>query len=409
VSGDADGDGGDDRSRPAPASRSAGVDRETGDRALYRRFPALALAWRNLRRNRLRSLLATLGIVIGVLAVATLGVFGNVVSLSAAQTLGGIGDQVIVSPNEDAGVESLGPREVQAIERAAGARGEVVPLITGGATARSGGGQTVAQLYGTQTPGALFEARAGELPERHRQGAIVGPDVADALSLRVGSIVEVEGNDYRVIAVLAEPEGFSPVMPDTAVVLPPGEFRDQEFSRVVIEAESGDAANAIADDVRDRLNARDRRVSVFALSSVVAEIARFFGLLSAFLIGIGAISLVVAGVSILNIMLVTTVERRGEIGVMRAVGIHREDVLRLLVVEATLLGVAGAVGGAVLSVLAIAGLWYFTPIELAVVLVPTNAAYVLGAAGFGVLVSLASGAYPAYKAASERPVEALRG
>ena len=380
-----------------------------GDRVLYRRLPALALAWRNLRRNRLRSVLAVLGIVIGVLAIATLGVFGNVISLSAAQTLGGIGDQVIVSPNEDAGVESLGPREVQAIERAAGARGEVVPLITGGATARSGGGQTVAQLYGTQTPGALFEARAGELPERHRQGAIVGPDVADALSLRVGSIVEVEGNDYRVIAVLAEPEGFSPIMPDTAVVLPPGEFRDQEFSQVVIEAESGDAANAIADDVRDRLNARDRRVSVFALSSVVAEIARFFGLLSAFLIGIGAISLVVAGVSILNIMLVTTVERRGEIGVMRAVGIHREDVLRLLVVEATLLGVAGAVGGAVLSVLAIAGLWYFTPIELAVVLVPTNAAYVLGAAGFGVLVSLASGAYPAYKAASERPVEALRG
>lgn len=380
-----------------------------GDRALYRRLPALALAWRNLRRNRLRSVLAVLGIIIGVLAIATLGVFGNVISLSAAQTLGGIGDQVIVSPNEDAGVESLGPREVQAIERAAGARGEVVPLITGGATARSGGGQTVAQLYGTQTPGALFEARAGELPERHRQGAIVGPDVADALSLRVGSIVEVEGNDYRVIAVLAKPEGFSPVMPDTAVVLPPGEFRDQEFSQVVIEAESGDAANAIADDVRDRLNARDRRVSVFALSSVVAEIARFFGLLSAFLIGIGAISLVVAGVSILNIMLVTTVERRGEIGVMRAVGIHREDVLRLLVVEATLLGVAGAVGGAVLSVLAIAGLWYFTPIELVVVLVPTNAAYVLGAAGFGVLVSLASGAYPAYKAASERPVEALRG
>jgi len=390
--------------------RADGTDGSTRtDRGVGGRFPALALARRNLRRNRLRSVLATLGIVIGVLAIATLGVFGNVISLSAAQTLGGIGDQVIVSPAEDAGVESLNARDIQAVERATGDRGEVVPLLTGSATVQDGGDQTLAQLYGTARPGALFEAREGELPGRHRQGAIVGPDVADALGLRVGATVDIEGNGYRVIAVLAEPEGFSPIQPDTAVVLPPGEFREQEFGQVVIEADSGDAAGAIAGDVRERLNARQDRVSVFALSSVVSEIARFFGLLSAFLIGIGAISLVVAGVSILNIMLVTTVERRGEIGVMRAVGIHREDVLRLLIVEATLLGVAGAVGGTVLSVTAVAGLWYFTPIALDVVLVPTNAAYVLGAAAFGVLVSLASGAYPAYKAASERPVEALRG
>ncbi len=377
--------------------------------SLSRRFPAFALARRNLRRNRLRSALAVLGIVIGVLAIATLGIFGNVISVSAAQTLGGIGDQVIVSPNQEAGVGSLNTRDIQQIGRATGDRGRVVPLITGGASVTSGGEQTFAQLYGTSTPAALFEAAAGTLPERHRQGAIVGPEVATALSLRVGSVVEIEGNDYRVIAILAEPEGFSPIMPDTAVILPPGEFRQEQFSQVVIEAESGDAASAIAGDVRERLNARERRVSVFALSTVVAEIARFFGLLSGFLVGIGAISLVVAGVSILNIMLVTTIERRGEIGVMRAVGIHREDVLRLMLVEAALLGVAGAVGGTVLSVVVIAGLWQFTPIGLDVILVPTNGLYLLGAAAFGVVVSLVSGAYPAYRAASQRPVEALRG
>jgi putative ABC transport system permease protein len=395
---------------PADAPDPAGTTRSGASAGrLYRRFPALALARRNLRRNRLRSFLAVVGIVIGVLAIATLGVFGNVISVSAAQTLGGIGDQVIVSPNQETGVEALNARDVQAIERATGDRGQVVPLLTGGAQVASGGERSFAQLYGTRTPGLLFEAQAGELPDSLRQGAVVGPAVADALSLRVGSTVEIEGNDYRVIAVLAEPEGFSPIMPDTAVVLPPGEFVDEQFSQIVIEADSGDAAGAIADDIRARLNAREQRVSVFALSTVVSEIAQFFGLLSAFLIGIGAISLLVAGVSILNIMLVTTVERRGEIGVMRAVGIHREDVLRLMLVEAALLGVAGAVGGAVLSVLAVGGLWYFTPIQLAVILVPTNGLYVLGAATFGVLVSLASGAYPAYKAASERPVEALRG
>lgn len=68
--------------------------------------PAVLMAIRNLDRNRLRSGLAVLGIVIGVIAIATLGIFGNVLQLSATNELGGIGDQVIVSPSTDVG----GPR-----------------------------------------------------------------------------------------------------------------------------------------------------------------------------------------------------------------------------------------------------------------------------------------------------------
>jgi putative ABC transport system permease protein len=378
-------------------------------RRLYRRFPAVALAWRNLSRNRLRAALSTLGIVIGVVAIATLGIFGNVVQLSASQSLGGIGDQVLVSPSQDAGVEALDERDVQRIERAAGEDAAVVPLITGGAAVRGPGGQSFAQLYGTATPGLLFQAESGTLPERHRQGAIVGPEVAAALNVRVGSTVEIEGNDYRVVSVLKEPETFTPIQPDTAVVLPPGEFRQQEFSQVVVAAESGGQASAVADRIRGRLNAREQRVSVFALTSVVSEIERFFGLLSIFLLSIGGISLVVAGVSILNIMLVTAVERREEIGVMRAVGIHRRNVLTLMLAEATMLGVIGALVGSAASVTAVFLLWYFSPIGLDVILVPSNGLYLVGATAFGVAISLASGLYPAYKAANERPVDALRG
>jgi putative ABC transport system permease protein len=157
------------------------------------------------------------------------------------------------------------------------------------------------------------------------------------------------------------------------------------------------------------LNARESRVSVFALTSVVSEIQRFFGLLSVFLFSIGGISLVVAGVSILNIMLVTAVERREEIGVMRAVGIQRRNVLTLMLAEATMLGILGALVGSMLTVFAVGALWYFSPIGLDVILVPSNGLYLLGAATFGVAISLVSGLYPAYKAANERPVDALRG
>jgi len=94
------------------------------------------------------------------------------------------------------------------------------------------------------------------------------------------------------------------------------------------------------------VNVREERVDLFELAAVVDdEINDFFDLLSTFLLGLGAISLVVAGVSILNVMLMSTVERRQEIGVMRAVGVTRRDVLRVLLAEAGLIGAAGAAAG----------------------------------------------------------------
>jgi len=372
------------------------------------RFPAVLMALRNLERNRLRSGLAALGIVIGVLAIATLGIFGNVLSLSATQELGGIGNQVIVSPAEDTGADVLSTRDVTAVERVAEGRGEAVPLKASGAVVSGSGSRTFAQIYGLSDPGALFRATDGTLPRRHRQGAIVGSEVATALGLSVGSAVEIEGNRYRVVAVLAESDAISPIRPDNAVVLPEGEFVQEGYNQVVVQADSGEDARVVARTVRERLNARETRVSVFELRSVLDRIREFFALLNGFLVALGAVSLIVAGVAIFNVMLMSTRERRGEIGVLRAVGVQRADVLRTLVVEAVLLGVLGGAVGVILSALAALGLGYFTRVEFGVVLDPSNGAFLVLAFVFGVLVALASGLYPAWKAANERPVEALR-
>ncbi|WP_254839495.1 ABC transporter permease [Natronomonas marina] len=372
-------------------------------------FPTVLMALRNLRRNRLRSALAALGIVIGVLAIATLGIFGNVLQLAALDSLGGLGNQVIVSPNADAGADSLTARDVAEIQRVTEGRGTAVPILSDGAVVSGPGGtSSFGTVYGTNDPGALFEAEAGTVPEQHRQGALVGTELADQLGIQVGSVVEIAGNDYRVIGVLAEGESISPVQPDDAVVLPESAFAADDYDQVVVQADSGDQARAIADDVRDRLNAREDRVSVLALSSVLDQIDEFFGLLNQFLLGLGTVSLVVAGVAIFNVMLMSTTERKGEIGLLRAVGVQKEDILRTLVVESTLLGVVGGVVGVLFSIGATLVLWYVSPIELEVVLDPSNGVYLVVAFGFGVLISLASGLYPAWKAANLEPVEALR-
>ncbi|MFC4358616.1 ABC transporter permease [Halobium salinum] len=376
---------------------------------LDRRFPATLMAWRNLSRNRLRSTLAALGIVIGVFAIATLGVFGNVLQLSATDSLGDLGTQVVVSPNPEAGVETLTSRDLQEISRATAGKGTAVPLYTDRAVVTGPGTRTGASLYGTADPRPLFEADRGTIPASHRQGALVGSEVATRLGVGVGGVVEVDGTRYRVLAVLAESEGISPVSPDNAVVLPERAFGADGYDQVVIEARSGEAATDVARTLDTRLNVRTERVVVFEFGRILEQIGEFFALLNGFLLGLGAVSLLVAGVSIFNVMLMSTAERRGEIGVLRAVGVQKRDVLRTLLVEAALLGLVGGAVGAVLSVLTVFALWWATPIELAVVLVARNAGAVLVAFGFGVVVSLLSGLYPAWKAASERPAEALRG
>jgi putative ABC transport system permease protein len=383
------------------------ADRRSGVR-FGGRAPVLALAGTTLSRNRVRTALATLGIVIGVFAIAALGVLGTVLEVTATETLGDLGTQVLVTPDADAGLERLTDRQVRAIERVAG-DATVVPLVSAGAVASAGDSRAFVTLYGVEEPRALFEAGAGDLPARHRRGAVVGADVARDLDLEVGRTVTIEGREFRVVAVLAEPEGIELVSGRSAVLLPPSAFADPAPTQVVVRAESSAAASRVAAAVDEGLNARGPRVDVLELGRVVARVDEFFALLNTFLLAIGSVSLLVAAVAILNVMLMSVRERRREIGVLRAVGVQRADVLRLILAEAALLGVAGAFVGALLAVLGAAALWALVPeVTLAAVANPTTALQVGLAVSFGVGVSLLSGLYPAWEAASARPVEALR-
>ena len=375
---------------------------------VYRRFPRVLIARRNLSRAAARSGLATLTIVIGVVAIATIGTFGMAFWESQTRNFAEIGNDVQVFAGEDNDLGYLTPEDVDRIDRATG-DAEVTPIrqrtvrVVDGDDA--GEGVTV---YGVEDPTELYDVTAGNVPPNWRKGALVGATLAERYELEPGNKFETTDGTRRVAAVLGEADQGTIANPNEAIVLPAGSLDDESVSQVVVRADSPTEANTTARAVRDEFNRRGEVVNIFERSEVAESIQQFFTQFNLFIGGVGIVSLVVAGISITNVMLMSVIERREEIGVLRAVGYERGDVLRIVLVEAMLLGLVGSIVGTSLSFLLGMGanqLLLSGPMDW------TRGALAYQALGFifGVAVSAAGGLYPAWKGANERPVEALRG
>ena len=380
----------------------------SGWRDVLWRFPSAMMAWRNLRRNAIRSALATLGIVIGVVAIASLGMVGAAIQYSTTENLGSLTNQVTVTAGPDHPEGTITEGDVRALERLAVGEA-VVPQRTDRAILEGNGTDRAVDVVGVTRASALYEVTEGEVPDRLQSGALVSQGLADALALGIGDPVVYDGASYRVRGVM-EPQGFGggPGGGETLVLPIDAVDTGTGYDSVTVVAVEGAAAEAYADRVEETLNDRRERLRVTTQADLQESIREFTSTLNLALLGIGSISLVVASVAILNIMLMSTIERRGEIGVLRAVGIRRSEVLRMIITEAGLLGVLGALVGGLVSLGAGLGINELLFGDPMLVFTWNSAQFLLLAIGFGVGASLVSGLYPAWKAANDPPVEALR-
>ena len=379
------------------------------DRPLLWRFPSGMMAWRNFKRNKVRSLLASLGIVIGVIAIASLGMVGASIQYSTSENLDVLTNKVTITAgpdNPDGGVTEATVRDLERI-----AVDEiVVPQKTDQTLLTGNRNETRVSVTGVTRASALYTATEGEIPDRLRSGALVGSDVAEELGLEVGDPIVYDGATYRIRGIVETEVFGGPLAGGGTVVLPLSAFSEQPFyDTVTVVAEDGAAAVRYADRVEERINDRREVLSVTTLESIQQNIDQFLSTLNVALLGIGSISLIVASVAILNVMLMSTIERRGEIGVLRAVGIRRSEVLRMILAEAAVLGLIGAVAGALVSLGIGLLLNDYIFDDPTLVFTWNSARYLVYGFGFGVAASLVSGIYPAWKAANDPPVEALRG
>jgi putative ABC transport system permease protein len=372
------------------------------------RFPSVLMAWRNLGRNRVRTGLAALGIAIGVIAIASLGMAGAAIQYQATQDLGSLTNEVTVTTGEDNLEDGLTDAQVREIETVVAGQA-VIPRKSSDTILEANGEGARVSVTGVERADALYDAEEGEVPDRLTAGALVSADVADELGLEIGDPISYDGRLYRIRGILESEQGFGPGG-GGQVVVPIDALREEKYyTSVTVLAEDGETAQRLAETIETQINDRgEEMVSATTPASIQESVDSFLNTLNLALLGIGSISLVVASVAILNVMLMSTIERRGEIGVLRAVGIRRGEVLRMILAESVFLGVIGGAVGVVVS-FGVGLVLNHVLLEDATLVLEWNAfRYLVYGFGFAIVASLLSGFYPAWKAANERPVELLR-
>jgi putative ABC transport system permease protein len=373
---------------------------------LLERFPLTTLAWRNLTRTRVRTALATLGILVGVVAIASLGITGLAFQESQVDNFDRIGSSVLIEPGEDAENQRLDADDRRLVQSNTDYQTYTFKQTTANVTHLRE--ETTAPLKSVNRPREQTTVAEGAIPVSWRDGVAVGSDLADELGVGVGDAVRVDGETRRVVAVFAENDDQRVFSTDDAVVVPSERHPDDQYAGLYLETESFEAAFTERDRLDSALNYQEEQYAVRDFEDSVRQILQLFAQINVFLVGIGAVSLFVASVSIVNVMLMSTIERRGEIGVFRAVGYQRLAVLRLLLTEALLMGLVGAVLGVLLS-LGVGAVVNQALLGDPLAFSDRSLQYLAFGFGFGIVASLLSGLYPAWRAASDPPVESLRG
>jgi putative ABC transport system permease protein len=394
-----------------------------------------SFATRNLKRHWIRSMLSIIGIVIGVVAIASLGIMGNSINLLVANIITDVGDTVVITPHTAIGgtfagdprtaVDAAIPaREVEEIRRAANPH-RTIPVLQGADEVEFGRDESgYAQIIGLAPDDIpiLLDIAEGQYPRQNQAGALVGTHLAREYGISPGSRLTIGGESVRVAGVLAERGFAADINPDYAIVVTEGWYETHfgagaGYSMVIVRV--GDVAeiDTVKEAVESRLNRRDEVVDIFDSREMLRQYEEIYEQITIFLLGIGGISLIVAAVNILNVMYISVAERIREIGVMRSIGILRREILRMFLYEALVLGAVGSLVGGILSaasgyLISLAAVEVFTAGtsfgENFTVLDLSTAAYIVFGMAFGVGTSIAAGFYPAWRASQLSPIEAMR-
>jgi putative ABC transport system permease protein len=401
-------------------------------------FESLRIALTGLTSNKVRAALTMLGIIIGVAAVIALVSIGQGFSTYVTGQFEGLGTNVLfILPDQEA-------------------RDNGEPLTTGDATALldslalpgvkamapdyrraalvSYGGQEVSTTISGVTPEFQtirnYELTIGRFIDQqeveHRgRVAVLGYSVAQEFfpgdSYPIGEIIRLNDVPFEIIGVLDEKGSTGPMDNDDFVFIPLTTAQTRLFSadtvrgdyvisNINVQVRSEEEMASTTADITGVLRQRHRiepdeanDFTIINQADLLDTASSITGVLTAFLGSIAAISLLVGGIGIMNIMLVSVTERTREIGLRKAIGAGRSDILWQFLIEAMTLSLIGGLVGIALGITSSQLIGPALNLEITV-----SVGTILLAAGFSAAVGLFFGIYPAMRAASLHPIDALR-
>ncbi|MER7671755.1 ABC transporter permease [Kitasatospora sp. NPDC096128] len=398
-------------------------------------WQTLRFAVGGLAANKVRSALTMLGVLIGVASVILLLAVGNGSSRAVKDSITSLGtNSLTVSAGSAAGgsratasVKKLTVADAKALasEADSSAVKSVAPVVTTSATALYGNvSYSPGSVVGTYP--AYFETANQKVGHGDyftnddvlgsRKVAVLGATTAKQLfdtEDPVGKKIVLGGTPFTVVGVLAAKGGSGFTDPDDVVIAPLPTVQNAftgfgAVNQILVQASSADTTTAAQSEITrvllgthaivDPTKADFRITNQASLLTARESTTKTFTVL---LGAVAAISLLVGGIGITNIMLVTVTERTREIGIRKALGAPRAVILGQFLTESTLLSVIGAGLGVAAGIVGS----HFSIVGIKPVVIPES---VLGAFGIAVAIGLFFGSYPANRAASLRPIDALR-
>lgn len=395
---------------------------------------ALLLAMREIRRNVLRSFLTILGIVIGVAAVIIMVTLGAGATAQVTRQIASLGSNLLIispgkrlGPGQNVGAAPFSTADAEALQRDIPQLAAIAPLVYRSMTTVYGNANWTTQVVGTTSEyftARSLTAQAGRLfnESEQRAGAtlcIIGNTVRTKLLGKqdpIGVTIRLQNISCQVIGLL-ESKGQSSMGSDQddLIVMPLRAFHrriagNQDVSMIQVSVRDGVSTTHVQQDIerlmreRRHLSSRDENnFNVMDMKEITSMFTSTTRMMTALLSAVAAVSLLVGGIGIMNIMLVSVTERTREIGIRLAIGAFEREVLLQFLVEAAVLSSFGGLVGIVLALVSSVVLASLLKVPFILNMPIVAIAFLFSAA-----VGLIFGYFPARKAARLDPIEALR-
>ena len=397
----------------------------------------ISMAFKAISGNKIRSFLTMLGVIIGVMSVIVLMAIGQGTTASVTESIASMGTNLLTVTIQTRRVGGMGSKNPWAMTSSS--KGTVIltmddvlsleddasiecvsPVVTGSLTVKAGSTNTTASVLGV-LPAYAQIINQGVQDGRYIIDAdvdnrsavcVIGVDLAEELfgtTSVVGNTLHIDGRAFRIVGVLESRGTSMGGSSDESVVLPFTLAQRMLDSTTIssiyvsaIDSASVDDAQTVVESFLYKKYQNESSYSVMNQTQMLETANETASTLALMLGGIAGISLLVGGIGIMNIMLVSVTERTREIGIRKAIGARRRDILLQFLIESVVIsGLGGLIG-------LISGYALMHVLENALgMTLSMSAGVAYLAIGFSMTIGVVFGLYPANKASKLRPIEAL--